>query len=368
MNQAHGGLCIRSALLFVIGSLLAPSMARAQTELITNGGFETGDLGGWTVETLGGLHLGSWRINDGTYVPPGPMPQAFPPLSGNFDAVVFQVGAGTKRLTSSPIAVPDSVSAASLSWLDSIRNFDFMGSFEDPGQEFRVLLLDANLVLIAEIYSTNPGDAPFQLGPNARQFDMTAALQSLAGQTVYLRFEVQDELFFFNVSVDDVSLLVDDGSGGGGGEVPMWIDVLLDIKPGSDENPVNLKVNNKSKGQSAAAGGVLPVAILGSPDYDVALVDAATLLLGDPALAGAALPIKWHLEDVNLDGLDDLVLHYSVLELVKLGAINESSIGLIVVGETVDGVLITGADSVSIVPANNKKNKQGTKASNKKSR
>jgi hypothetical protein len=311
------------------------------------------------VETLGGLHLGSWRINDGAFVPPGPMPQAFPPLSGAYDAVCFQVGAGTKRLTSSPIVVPDNVSAASLSWLDSIRNFDFLGRFEDPGQEFRVLLLDADFSLIGEIDSTNPGDAPFQFGPNARQFDITAVLQALVGQTVYLRFEVQDNLFFFNVSIDDVSLLVDDGSGGG--EEPVWIDVALDIKPDSAENPVNLKVNNKSKGQSAAAGGVLPVAILGSPDYDVASIDAATLLLGDPALAGAALPIEWHLEDVNLDGLDDLVLHFSVLELVDLGAIDAASTGLIVVGETVAGDLITGADSVTIVPAaNNKKNRQNT--------
>ena len=149
------------------------------------------------------------------------------------------------------------------------------------------------------------------------------------------------------------------------------IDVFVDIHPGSDENPVNLKVNSKTKGKAAAAGGVLPVAILGSPEYDATLIDAATLLLGDPALTGAALPIKWHVEDVNLDGLDDLVLHFSVLELVDLGAINEASTGLIVVGETVEGDLITGGDSVSIVPAaNNKKNnKQSTPGTtNKKSR
>lgn len=351
MNQLHGGLRRRSALVIVVGTLFAGSVARGQTELITNGGFETGDLSGWTVETLGGLQQGQWSNNNGAFVPPGPVPQSIPPLSGSFDALCWQIGPGPKRLTSAPIVLPPAISAATLSWLDAVRNYDFLGRYADPDQEFRVQLLNAALVPIAEIYSTNPGDALFQPGPNARQFDVATLLQPLAGQTVHVRFEVQDDLFFFNVSVDDVSLLVDDGSGGGGGEEPVWIEVVLDIKPGSDDNPVNLKANGKSKGQSAAAGGVLPAAIMGAPGYDVTLIDAATLLLGDPALSGAALPIKWHLEDVNLDGLTDLVLHFSVLDLVGHGAINDASTGLILVGETFEGDLVTGADAVRIVPA-----------------
>lgn len=60
------------------------------------------------------------------------------------------------------------------------------------------------------------------------------------------------------------------------------IRVFLDVKPGSCPNPLN----TKSK-------GVLPVAILGTDDFDVTGIDPATLLLeGVPAL-------RWSLEDVG---------------------------------------------------------------------
>src|SRR5262249_13662740 len=52
------------------------------------------------------------------------------------------------------------------------------------------------------------GDAPTQIGPNNRSFDVTALLQSRAGQTLQLRFEQQDSLGFFNVTVDNVALTV----------------------------------------------------------------------------------------------------------------------------------------------------------------
>lgn len=321
-----------------------PAPALSQTELIENGDFETGDLSGWTVETLGGLHLGSWSLNDGTLAPPGPVPLPFEPLSGDFDAMCIQVGPGVKRLTSAPIVLPDDVPSAALSWLDSIRNLDFMGRFEDPGQEFRVQLLDANEALIAQVYSTDPGDAPVQAGPNLREFDVTADLAPYAGETVYLRFELQDELFFFNVNVDEVSLLV--GSSG-----PTLIEVAVDVKPGGDDNPINLKVNLKQQGRAPAAGGALPVAILGAAEYAVEEIDGESVLLGDPRLSGAVQPWRWGLEDVNGDGLADLVLHYSIVDMVVAGAIDHATTELWLLGSTLDGTMVMGGDVVRIVPA-----------------
>ncbi len=77
--------------------------------------------------------------------------------------------------------------------------------------------------------------------------------------------------------------------------------VEIDIKPGSDSNPVNLK----GKGD-----GVIPVAIIGSGSFDVATVDPSTLAFGPdgarPAHEGG------HFEDVDADGILDHVGHYRI--------------------------------------------------------
>jgi hypothetical protein len=57
--------------------------------------------------------------------------------------------------------------------------------------------------------------------------------------------------------------------------------INVDIKPGTCPNPVNVK-----------ARGVLPVAILGTADFDVTTIDPASV-----RLEGVA-PIRWALEDV----------------------------------------------------------------------
>lgn len=171
------------------------------TELVTNGDFETGDLTGWTLFNAGN---GTWTINDGTFDPPGPS-SALPPIAGNFDVVSNQGGPGV-HILSEPIVVPVGISSATLSWSDRIRNW--ASDFSDPNQEWRVLILDSVGGLIQEVFSTEPGDALQQVGPNNRSFDLTSLLQSLAGQTIHLSFQQEDNLDFFNVSLDDVSLQV----------------------------------------------------------------------------------------------------------------------------------------------------------------
>jgi hypothetical protein len=172
-------------------------------ELVTNGGFESG-FTGWTVTVQGG----SWGINNGTVDPAGPgLPTA--PISGTADALAQQTGP-SRLILSEPITVPANITSAILSWSDRIRNHHT--AFSDPNQEWRVRVLDASNNVLATVFSTNPGDPLQQLGPNRRSFDLTSLLQGRAGQTIRLSFEVEDNLFFFNVNLDDVSLLVTSGA------------------------------------------------------------------------------------------------------------------------------------------------------------
>ncbi|MCO6453811.1 MAG: hypothetical protein J5I93_00710 [Pirellulaceae bacterium] len=97
--------------------------------------------------------------------------------------------------------------SATLRWTDRIQNF--FSSFEVPNQQFRVELVDSLGNVIQPIYATVPGDPLLQVSPNQREFDLTAVLQPLAGQNVALRFTVEDDRFYLNVNLDDVSLLVE---------------------------------------------------------------------------------------------------------------------------------------------------------------
>jgi hypothetical protein len=336
------------------------SSAQAQVELVTNGGFETGDLSGWASDKFDNTNLaGGWTINDGTlWLSEFAAPT--PPISGRYDAVSFQFAGGWRTLTSAPIVVPDNVSLALVSWSDRIRNWDLFHSTFAPGQRFRVEILDANLAPIgsAPVYSTVDGDPKVQYGPNHRAFDVTGLLQGMAGQQIHIRFEQDDLNFLFNVNVDNVSLLVEmtepepdpDPEPEPEPEPEGPIEVVLDVKPGSDVNPINLKVNSKAKGKSDAAGGVVPVAVLTTLDFDAARVDVTRVVLGDPLLPGFAFPIRGGLEDVDLDGDLDLMLHFSIQNMVSVGAINQQTTSLSLTGFALDGADLRGIDNVQIEP------------------
>lgn len=175
------------------------------TQLILNGGFETNGLANWSVALS--TTAGTWTANNGSFDPNGPgIPT--PALVGSTDAVSNQTGPGVRRL-SQTFTVPSEVQNATLSWVDRIENF--ATTFSDPNQEFRVRIADAFGTTITQVFSTNPGDALIS-GPNVRSFDISAALAPLAGQTIQLVFDQEDNLNFFNVHVDDVSLTVRNGA------------------------------------------------------------------------------------------------------------------------------------------------------------
>jgi len=91
-------------------------------------------------------------------------------------------------------------------------------------------------------------------------------------------------------------------------EIQTTIQVDIDIKPGSFPNSINTK-----------SMGVVPVAILGSANFDVTTIDVTTLTFGpnsaSPSHDLTDLDTYFdHLQDVNDDGFLDLVSHYKQKE------------------------------------------------------
>lgn len=128
----------------------------------------------------------------------------------------------------------------------------------------------------------------------------------------------------------NVPIYLVDTSGGG----PM--EVQIDIKPGSDQNSINLK-----------SKGVVPVAVLTTDDFDF---DAATI---DPAtieFAGAA-PVRWKLTDVDDDGDDDMILHFRTQEL----DLDQDSTEATLTAHLLTQEIVFGTDEVRIVPSKKSK-------------
>ena len=106
--------------------------------------------------------------------------------------------------------------------------------------------------------------------------------------------------------------------------------VDLDIKPGSDPNTINSR-----------SMGLVPVAILGSAEFDVADVDITSVTFGP----GAAVPVHdGHLEDVNDDGLIDLVFHFAQKDTGLSPGDTEADL----IGDLLDGTPFCGMDAVVV--------------------
>ena len=151
---------------------------------------------------------------------------------------------------------------------------------------------------------------------------------------------VTDELEFAKITIT-------------GPEAPETVDVPLDIKPGSCPNPVNVR-----------SRGVLPVAILGTADLDVATIVPDTIQLNGVS------PIRWAMEDVATpyepfigksdaydcteegpDGYMDLTLKFDKQEVINtFGEVEDRDVLILqLTGELEDGTLINGEDVIIII-------------------
>jgi len=87
-------------------------------------------------------------------------------------------------------------------------------------------------------------------------------------------------------------------------------DVRIDVRPGSSRNVVNPHSN-----------GVVPVALLGSADFDVNSVSVSGLALSAQGSSTSARPRgQSRFTDVNGDGYQDVVMNFSIRDTgVRVG-------------------------------------------------
>jgi hypothetical protein len=116
--------------------------------------------------------------------------------------------------------------------------------------------------------------------------------------------------------------------------------VDIDIKPGSDPNSIYLCSN-----------GVVPVAIFGTGDFDVNDINVEEVVAQNLELAGSGVAIRgranylYSIEDLDGDGIDDMIVHFEVETLSLTAESGEA----ILKGELMDGTLFEGRDSINIV-------------------
>jgi hypothetical protein len=127
-------------------------------------------------------------------------------------------------------------------------------------------------------------------------------------------------IYHFSINFDE--------DGGYSSEFCLRVDA--DIMPGTAKNQVNLK-----------KPGELPVAIYSTAHFDATQVD------GDTAVIGGVPADKWSIKDVDGDGVDDIILHWSVPDLIAAGVIDSSTTSLTVEADLEDGSCVIGTDSVS---------------------
>lgn len=117
------------------------------------------------------------------------------------------------------------------------------------------------------------------------------------------------------------------------------LEVPIDILPDNPENPINPGSDGETK-----------VAILSmeDPAFDATDVDPSTVLLENApvAMSGRSGRFKTHLQDVNADGLPDMVVHI----ITSMLGLERRQRELTLTGETFGGIEFEGTDSIRIVP------------------
>ena len=200
---------------YIVGFLflaLCTVQAHAQTELIINGGFETGDLTGWTDINSAGSS-GSWFAYMGNTSPLSAQP-ILPPPDGDWAATTDQIAPGSHILFQD-IEIPKNfiVNCSVIVYYEN-TNIEFIAPLsldwdDGPNQQARIDIMDPDAPnfdvetgVLENILHTLPGD-PLTLSYTTLNFDLT----DFAGTTVRFRAAEVDNQSGFRFSIDNLSCI-----------------------------------------------------------------------------------------------------------------------------------------------------------------
>ena len=314
----------QTLLVNIIVILLAtPAHSQCQNNLIVNGDFESGNVGLYTdyiymsPDTLPGDH-GLHPDQRYTIVsdPHDAQPDGFISISDHTS------GEGTKMLVANGAKVNNKILWQQT--VDVVAERDFIFTYwlvnvHHSGYQPPIIQTYINGILIGEFIQ----DGTFGIWEQVNH--------SWRAEEGVNKAEIR--LIDRNLAYAGNDFAIDD--------LCFWIlprTVDIDIKPGSYPNPINQGSN-----------GLIPVAIFSSPEFDATTVDPTTVELG-----GATVAVRGkgnsmaHDEDVNGDGLTDLVVQ---VETSGLDEVGEDGI-VTLTAVTTDGTSIEGNDVVVIVPPN----------------
>jgi hypothetical protein len=117
---------------------------------------------------------------------------------------------------------------------------------------------------------------------------------------------------------------------------PLALDIAIDIKPDSPQNPINPK-----------SRGLTPVAVLSAPGFDAFnQVDPASLTFGRTGFEDSLANCSSEPVDANADGLPDLLCHFHTQQ----AGFAQGDTAALLKGQTRGGIPITGTDTVATVP------------------
>jgi uncharacterized protein YegL len=288
--------------------------------------------GNWTVEVYGRQVSGSTSFFVAGFRP-GPLMQVKPgrwefeyPAVRQTDFTVSEVG-GLASLEKVTLSATDLVQLAAPSTVEAMNNsaeLEAIGALEESAA-----------ALQSDTPPTIPGTA-LSFTPNG--FNIPAS----SSQTITASFDLPPGT---PTGTYAGSVMV--SSSGGTASIGVQVTITMrtiaiDIKPGSDTNPIN-----------PDSRGKVPVAILSEPDFSAPTqVDWDTLTFGQTGdedsldRRGATGEPNCGEEDVNNDSLVDLVCHF----LTQKTGFQESDTAGILRGSSLEGVLFEGSDSVDIVP------------------
>lgn len=319
-----------------VSNLFAKTTTSSSSNLVSNGSFETNGgtnsstFSDWTVWNQSG-GSGNYYAQTGTSSPISgyTVPS---PTTGTYAAMSDQGGPGS-HIIYQDVAIP--------SWGADLSFDLFIGNrasafytptslFYNAGQnqQFRMDIMDPTAAItdlgsgVLQTVHTTPVGSTRVTGYNT----ITASLDAHAGETVRLRFAEVDNQLFFQAGIDNVRVVAPP--------------IAIDIKPGSSTNPVNL-----------GSKGKLSIALLSGSGFDATTADISTIMIGSTGVA-VKNNGSYHAseEDVDNDGDTDLVLKFSVEDLVDNGDLTSTSTSLTLTGEDDDGFEFCGDDVVTIVP------------------